>query len=136
MIRLDFASPEEAAAAVGRYEGVDYEGTPLCLRHYPNHPGYLERLVVVTGLPDHVDWANLRVTFEAIGQVVSTNVIRELSSASARFGYVLMGTTWEAARAIKLLAGTEHWGQTIEVKRMVPVMVSCAKEVGAWEEED
>ena len=60
---------------------------------------------------------NLRQAFEAFGQVLTVNIIRDkITSQSRGFAFVGMPTDTEAKAAISQLNGTELNGQTISVE--------------------
>jgi cold-inducible RNA-binding protein len=60
---------------------------------------------------------NLRQAFEAFGQVLTVNIIRDkITSQSRGFAFVGMPTDTEAKAAISQLNGTELNGQTISAE--------------------
>lgn len=60
---------------------------------------------------------NIRQAFEAFGQVLTVNIIRDkLTSQSRGFAFVGMPSETEAKTAISQLNGTELNGQTISVE--------------------
>jgi len=64
---------------------------------------------------------DLKQTFEAFGQVASTNVIKDqYSDRSKGFGFVEMPETSEAKAAIAALNGKELKGRTLNVNEARP----------------
>jgi len=64
---------------------------------------------------------DLKKTFEAFGQVASTNVIKDqYSDRSKGFGFVEMPETSEAKAAIAALNGKELKGRTLNVNEARP----------------
>ena len=64
---------------------------------------------------------DLKQTFEAFGQVASTNVIKDqYSDRSKGFGFVEMPETSEAKEAIAALNGKELKGRTLNVNEARP----------------
>jgi len=65
--------------------------------------------------------ATLRAAFEAYGEVVRAEVIRERDTGRSRgFGFVEMPSNEEAQRAIAALDGTELDGRTLRVNEARP----------------
>jgi len=75
----------------------------------------------VGNLPFDVSDEELRASFEAYGQVVSANVIKDKYSGESRgFGFVEMSSKEEAQAAIDGLNGKELKGRTINVGEARP----------------
>lgn len=64
---------------------------------------------------------DLRVSFEAYGEVVSATIITERDTGRSKgFGFVEMSTEEEATAALEALNGTEMGGRTIKVDKARP----------------
>ena len=75
----------------------------------------------VGNLPFDVSDEELRAAFEAYGQVISANVIKDKFSGESRgFGFVEMSSKEEAQAAIDGLNGKELKGRTINVGEARP----------------
>lgn len=75
----------------------------------------------VGGLPYAVTSEELRTTFEAVGTVVSADVIFDKYSGQSKgFGFVEMATDEDTQRAIEQLNDTEIGGRKISVGEARP----------------
>jgi len=64
---------------------------------------------------------DLKEAFEAFGQLISVNLIKDkFSGASRGFGFVEMSSIEEAQSAIKGLNGTDLKGQSLTVNKARP----------------
>lgn len=76
----------------------------------------------VGGLPYSVTGGQLQEIFSAHGSVESANVISDkLTGQSRGFGFVEMGSSGEAQRAIESLNGTQLEGRTLTVNEAKPM---------------
>ncbi|HDP35433.1 MAG TPA: RNA-binding protein [Candidatus Hydrogenedentes bacterium] len=77
--------------------------------------------VYVGNLPYTTSSDDLRVAFEAFGEVTSANVISDRDSGRSKgFGFVEMSDDAQAKEAIEKLNGTEMDGRTITVNEARP----------------
>ena len=64
---------------------------------------------------------DLRKEFEAFGEVVSVNIVRDRITGNSRgFGFVQMGSKQEAQNAISALDGKVFQGRAYNVKMALP----------------
>ena len=76
----------------------------------------------VGGLPYSVTGARLEEVFSAHGTVASANVISDKFTGQSRgFGFVEMGSSSEAQKAIESLNGTQLDGRTLTVNEAKPM---------------
>ena len=76
----------------------------------------------VGGLPYSVTGARLEEVFSAHGAVASANVISDKFTGQSRgFGFVEMGSSSEAQKAIESLNGTQLDGRTLTVNEAKPM---------------
>src|ERR671919_1604829 len=76
----------------------------------------------VGGLPYSVTEGRLQELFSAHGTVESANVISDKFTGQSRgFGFVEMGSTGEAQKAISALNGTQMDGRTLTVNEAKPM---------------
>jgi cold-inducible RNA-binding protein len=75
----------------------------------------------VGGLPYSVTEGRLQEVFSAHGTVESANVISDKFTGQSRgFGFVEMGSSGEAQRAISAMNGTQLDGRTLTVNEAKP----------------
>jgi RNA recognition motif-containing protein len=80
----------------------------------------LNRLYV-GNLPYRTTEEELREAFEAHGEVVDVNIIKDrMSGVSKGFGFVEFGTDAEAKAAMEALNGTQFGGRTLRVDEARP----------------
>ena len=76
----------------------------------------------VGGLPYSVTGPRLEEVFSAHGTVASANVISDKFTGQSRgFGFVEMGSSSEAQKAIESLNGTQLDGRTLTVNEAKPM---------------
>jgi len=76
----------------------------------------------VGGLPYSVTGARLEEVFSVHGTVASANVISDKFTGQSRgFGFVEMGSSSEAQKAIESLNGTQLDGRTLTVNEAKPM---------------
>ena len=77
--------------------------------------------IYVGGLSHAVTEDDLREAFEAFGEVLSVNIIKNKFTGSSRgFGFVEMPATFEAESAINELNGTELKARTLTMNEARP----------------
>ncbi len=75
----------------------------------------------VGNLPYRTTEEELREAFEAHGEVVDVNIIKDrMSGVSKGFGFVEFGTDAEAKAAMEALNGTQFGGRTLRVDEARP----------------
>jgi RNA recognition motif-containing protein len=116
-----FATPQDAQAAVARFDKHEWEGRKIQVRE-----GGQDELTVapatgrqlfVGNLPSTVGWKELKDLFNGVGSVVRADVSQDREKRSKGHGTVVMASAEAAEAAIQNLNGSTQFGQAIEVRK-------------------